>query len=626
MRGYEAVVRAAQDRFDILYPPTRYKVSWEDLSWDLAPVDVQGEKRRRIIFTYHRKDGGAPLPAVVANLAKAYIIDTKTGPSKGVSLIGGIRVLVSILKAGGVDGSAMLPMLANSHLALLEDRALTYLGTSSSTAAIYLPALLEWVRWLQTNRLLPPHLDVELTVSVDAPVSISDEDKARRAKRIVDREFIEALAAVYRAETDPRYRLLICAVGLLLVAGFRVSELVSLPANCLGHDVHRGQERYFLRFWQRKPGKAARLEMNKRWLSPLGAEFALELIEEIIRITEPFRAAARQIVEADGRVRVRFVPEDREWLSEVELRRAVSAYSGPGLATVIAREGIRSVCTEEVGLEALAGRRHGVVVYCRSDVEDYLTRLQGPLANYAFRSKSGLQTLPDALFVVGWQYFDRRKRTSEFVVEALRARTVHDFLDGSRTLSPLAAHLKGRTHGFRHWLHTVANKAGMSAFHLAVWMQRADMRHVARYLHDPVEVAELAREADRRGLMVQGGVNSDSVGPPSAEGPSWLDDVEMAHMASSVICALDLPREDCPEEKLCELCTKGGFDITDPEMLKRAKARRAVFNANVARLERLTASGIPIQEKMMDDAAETIRELDIRIALAEEYQSGLAVA
>jgi hypothetical protein len=46
----------------------------------------------------------------------------------------------------------------------------------------------------------------------------------------------------------------------------------------------------------------------------------------------------------------------------------------------------------------------------------------------------------------------------------------------------------------RHWLNTLANKSGMSAFQITMWMQRADPQQTALYLHDAADLAELTRE------------------------------------------------------------------------------------------------------------------------------------
>src|SRR5262245_25827064 len=113
---------------------------------------------------------------------------------------------------------------------------------------------------------------------------------------------LEGLAEIYnRHATEPQDRLRACALAILVVTGFRISELLTLPLNCEVEEERDGKQRYGLRYYKEKARGGERM-FAVRWLTTTGAELASQAVAEIRRITLPFRERARILEEDPERV------------------------------------------------------------------------------------------------------------------------------------------------------------------------------------------------------------------------------------------------------------------------------------------------------------------------------------
>jgi hypothetical protein len=616
----EAFIAEAEQLLPLSYHQAEYPgMVWEAPRWDYLKANTAKGRSSTVSFTSHAKDGGARFHPRFEFALKAYFVYEKTGSSKANSVVGGARALWSVLLREAIDPQRFRwTAVTQPVLELVERHLLDVLGVKHNSAVIYLAALDNFLDWLRQEGVLPAGVELKRALRLQTPRSLSPEDRKAREERMVTREILTQLADVYTTATEERDRLLICAIGLLLVAGFRLGELVILPVDGLEKEIVNGRDKWYIRYWQKKSGKGKYLEENKRWLSPMAAELAQRLWSELRERTEAARRAARALEGDPTRVRIAWVPEETGWLSASDLGRAFGWSTRQGRNVALGEAGIESFTASEAGLPK-AGRHEKF--WRRDEIEALLLARRGPLITNITGAKKK-QHLSETLLIHFEQFMDPRKPASEVLVRALSRKTIEDFLIGGKNVSPLSADLRARSHGFRHWLNTVANKAGMSAFLISVWMQRANIEHTLFYLHDPLDVAEMARERLRDGqLRGAGAARIYGLDPEARE--RQIDSIQMAHAAATVICGLDLTHAECPEEKLCELCPHGFYDPENASMRQALSARLQALESNRARLDRLRERGIPVHERQMEQADEAIAEIQRRLGLPQA-QLGLA--
>lgn len=593
----------------ITFPPAVFRnVEWHADSWDYAHNNVARTRSTGVRFREHPADGQNRFHPLFEYALKAYLVHAAPGSSKASSVVSGARALWSTLLQNGMDPSTFRwDQVTQGILDGVERRMLDHLHLKESSTVIYSTALENFLRWLQTESVLPATLTFDRTLKLQTPRSLSPEDQAVRNARLVGRETLDELARFYQTAKEDRQRLLICAVGILMVAGFRISELLTIPADGLQKDTINGREKWYIRYWQRKPGKNKRLEQNKRWLSPSGSELVRVLWKEILSITADARKAARNLERRqDGgtRLRISWLDDDVDYLRSQDIDRMFGWVGSGHRAQKLTEYGIQPVDPQSVGLRG----RHNA--YSRDEVEAVLLQLQGPLVTH--RSGNKVQQLSETLLICFEQSLDPRKRTSEILVRRMASQTLANFLDGQDRSSPLSGHLKTRTHAFRHWLNTVANKAGMSVFLISVWMQRANLEHTLAYLHDPLDIAELAREGLRDGRFI--GRGADRIYTlEKKQREEQINSIHMAHVAATVICGLDMTHAECPQKKFCEECEHGFYDPADPQMRKALKARLEALESNLTRLQGLRERGIPIHERQFEQAEQGIATIRQRL-------------
>src|SRR6266852_3172771 len=95
-----------------------------------------------------------------------------------------------------------------------------------------------------------------------------------RRDRLPTEAALLGLADIYRElATEPRDRLRIAAVAILVVTGFRIGELLTMPVDCEVEEVRSGRPRYGLRYFREKSRGGAKM-FAVRWLTATGAELA----------------------------------------------------------------------------------------------------------------------------------------------------------------------------------------------------------------------------------------------------------------------------------------------------------------------------------------------------------------
>ncbi|HEY7413777.1 MAG TPA: hypothetical protein VH593_01180, partial [Ktedonobacteraceae bacterium] len=110
-----------------------------------------------------------------------------------------------------------------------------------------------------------------------------------RSAKLPSLKALEGVADIYSTyATRPADRLCSCALALLVVTGFRLGELLTLPLGCEVTEIAGGKERYGIRYYKEKARGAEKM-LDIRWLTPTGAALARKAIAEIQELTSPAR-------------------------------------------------------------------------------------------------------------------------------------------------------------------------------------------------------------------------------------------------------------------------------------------------------------------------------------------------
>lgn len=579
---------------------------------------ARGERSVRFLLL----DGGEAdaLPAVYADVVKAWVVLADFKYPNVRRVVHATRYLwravTSRLDGGTFEWWGLRSSDFEDAEALMRGASLADTTISSNCLGLSMLA-----RWLTDNGLCD-HLDyVPATPVPSHPRRRTAAGRQARLDRLPTRRAIAGLAEIYvRWAETPRDRLLVCAVGLLLLTGLRIRELLTLPSDCEVTEQWRGRPRTGLRFWKRK--SSGRHKYAVRWLSPLGAELAVELLAEIRALTESARVQARVLERDQDRVAV---PEPDALAGELfagSVARALGLRPRSLDAMVWAGVlGFRSTRRSPIGKGAPA-------LYARADVEAYLLGQRGPVT--VFDPGIGRpQHLSDTLLIAHAGFF-RTDRASAcpLLVEPVSEEHVQVFLggtdghsraaDGSRLprsafarfqiLEPFAEGWGGgapsrmRSHMARHWLNTLASRAGMSAFQITLWMGRASEAHTAPYLHPELyahsapDFAELVREQMAAGTVAGPRQESHERLPPAvrAEARSLIGG---AHKLGSGICTV-ASLDDCAFTKACwagcvyVLRTVGHLgERRELEVLHRQA------ELGLARLDTAAVAGRPLQPR-----------------------------
>ncbi len=606
--------------------------------WDFARSDVRSAHNPRIHFT---DADDTPLPPSLALALKAYIAHTMQNPRHAHTLIAAAMPLWRVLRERAGTEAVGWHLLTESALLRLDAVLQEYAAVTRDS---YLDRLRRLVEWLEIEAEVVGSLNWPLpkgTSYTDAHRS-NDGRRQRAMRKLPTTAAMRALGMIYRHHArTPQDRLLICVVGLMALTGFRIAEVVALPLECIERRVQRGSERVGIRYWNRKTGGSER-EYAVRWLSPLGAELALELIAEIRALTEDARALARASEAAGDRVPIPY--GDAEWLVLADVQRALGISSNTFFKQrVKGRFRFAGECR---------GPR-GAVRVPRAEVECMLRREQGPLA---VRDVHGeLHSLADCLLCLPKGFFHTLRKQRGLLVEELRANVIRLFLAGDvppearrqrasgprrrRSGTPSKYRPQPRPsvfarfdmmeerrengivverrpcrihpHQLRHWLNTLAYQGGMSLWEITTWMQRANPHHTRSYAHSAADTADRVRHGVEEGTLL--GPVARAYAELDEEGRARLSaSLEEAAKTATGYCGMRLTIQDCPRYKTaCENCEHWSHDPTEEAARVELRTRSDHLGLALVVIERRKQAGVkvhPRQESLYHNWLGSVRQ------------------
>lgn len=630
----DVLVAKAREVFSLRYPPDRFPhLSFDLDEWDLRPINCTAEEKkiRKVRFTVRgqRKRGAQPLPRAFVEVVKAWLVLANHGGATASRYANACRYLWEAVEAR-LDGIPFEMVdwsrIDTEDLYAAERIAgRSVMGGKGHTKGNVAHILKHFAKWLDDNEICPGLEWMPITKKKNIVQHATREGRKKRLDRLPTNRAIEALAMIYRvdplptayheAARSPALRLVICAVGLLMVTGLRVNELVTLPEDCLKSSKYRGKDRWYIRYWNEKTRRRA-ARWGRRWLSPLGAELAQGLVAEIRALTKTVRRQARALEKSlpEGRVHLpaEFRLADEVTIADLARLHGVTV---SGMRALIdgdqKRGGTRFWFYNHPG----KGRR---AIMRRADVERHLIEECANLPLVVVKPGNGQepQTLGQTLLIFSrGRLMGYRSGASPIFVDLLQDSDLHKWLGATCTSrngdlapslfsrcglrEPDGANIKMRPHQARHWLNTVANKAGMTALQITLWMQRADAAHTLYYLHDEADLADLNREGIAGGTIV--GPAAEVYAGLSAEAQSdYLDGIRQAHKLKDGYCHAEHLDEDCEPKKICELCKKHARTKANVRELEARRKKRAQVDLALTVYQKAIHGGMRLHPRLVE--------------------------
>lgn len=608
----ETLVTLGQRKFNELLGDTGQ--SFDDVIWNVGPLlhRFTASENIRLFFTLYGTTD-RPLPESYANVIKSWLLLSDVSARSMEELLRSARKLWHILEQRRKQ--ATLPFYW--HTLCEEDIRQTELWMQEryAQATIYgtVISLLKLARFLDVRGICRPlFYSVQTPCPSKAICTASMQEK--RLSKLPTTTALEGLADVYNqlAQT-PQDRLRIAAVAILVVTGFRVGELLTLPVACEVEEMRRGRPAYGLRYYKSKAGAPGKL-YDVRWLTPLQADLAREAIREIRDITEPARQQAKVLEDNDPHIPIPgFAETDRMYARDIQHIMGMPQLSA--VHGTISREQLPRYGKEKK------------YYFLPSEFEAYLqTRRVKNLWTVA-REDGTYQMLSESLFVVFKNFFFPRGGHVCLLAEPIRKSQINSFLSSHGLNKSVFERFNIReedgtfcrmsSHQFRHWLNDVADKGGLPTDVLTRWMGRDNPRDTEAYKHATMGERLRWVKEGIQGEQLQGTMANVYFELPEGERDDFLDgQIQAVHFTPMGLCLHDFAVEPCPYHLNCVrgcpdyLRTKGNRRERQHLLEVQRKTEEALTSAQ----REATETGSPLAQAWVEHHQQTL--LGIQRALS----------
>lgn len=577
------------------------ELNWTDDSWDVTePYSARkrGHDQHRLILNFccHRKnkEKGVGEPFDNANrfsdLTKALVCLRYQRRSQGAQnqmiFVRAFRYLHDVLHTEKRD----VALINREHF--VQAYALAAQRESVRSTYVIGRMLGEIARTIDQNRL--SHYPIDWSGPKGRPVSAksnADEHGSKRYdRRYPSDKVLKAVGQLYLTVPKDHWadRVRTLLVSLIALTGFRVGELLTLPARKVERDKD-SKARYLIYY----PEKG--LPPQKKWLMSNTADLVGEIIEELLELTEEPRRVATWLEQNPGRVWLGEGFPDQ--VSAIELARRLSLDSKYPTNSGVSFCRVRGVPIRGSNPKKID----------RSELEEALVleRFDKPVVTVL--NSGDILRLKDTLAIGFLHAFHAQRSTLKYAVRPLTQQMLRVFLTGQE--SP-AAELKSvferygiqddegqpidvSSHGFRHWLNTALDEGGLSDLAQAEWFGRKDPRENRTYLHSTMADRAAAVRRDLLLGRMSGPVADIVMRMPIDRREAYvISRVRMVHIVPGGMCLHDFSQEPCPHHVQCKGGCGSFSHLKDDELArKELETERDVLSNNIALAEEAVKNG-----------------------------------
>ncbi|SOB57938.1 conserved protein of unknown function [Pseudodesulfovibrio profundus] len=517
--------------------PVYPRVNWDDSVWDITEYQKRkGHKGRAWRLKFLQKaqkrvalDRRVSFASDFSNFCKCLVKIKQQ--QKNISfdphqrMLDSLAVLYEILRASNTDCDPTY--LNKKHFKLAEDVLLR--EYKQTTAYRMANSLQEVAKFIDEHRLTPLRIGYHSTIKKERVGDLRDQiGQAKGMEKMPSEEVFEALAEISNTPLDDEELIRIRIIDLLVVGGFRIGEVLSLPVNCwiskpqfskdgnplINQETGEQEVSYGIRYWPEKGG-----EPSIKWIPSHAVSLAKRAIDGLTEHCAKARARAYVLEQTPERVPLSSDCNSEDIVSAKKIGELVEANRG---GDFVRQLGVSPVITSK-------RRKDPVACFRIGDVEKALLNRRKPLIILE-RPGGKSQKLSESLCVCFYYQFKTSAKTFKLLAEPINEQHISDLLGGRKTKKSAFSRrnmkaadgspLRINTHAFRHWLTTLADHGGLNELQIARWMGRKDIRHNEAYKHGTVA----QRVAYAKELIKGGGLAG-----PITEVYEGLDPIDREH-------------------------------------------------------------------------------------------------
>jgi hypothetical protein len=572
--AFAVLVATARERFAVGFASAGF--DFDDPCWDIRALKDRSANSAspRLYFTRHGKTDD-PLPPDFALAVKSWLILEYGSAVNMGPRLASVRMLweAMLLRRQRAASRFRWEDLCSEDLSQAELLMRTHWSESTIyKRVINIIGFAEFLAARGINRALYYRPQTPRIEDFNRHTIAGQQE---RRDRLPTEAALLGLADIYRElATEPRDRLRIAAVAILVVTGLRIGELVTMPADCEVEEVRGGKPRYGLRYFREKSRGGARM-FAVRWLTATGAELARPAIAEIRSLTDTARGRAQELERTPHRVPI----PGYHWAARMSAAEVSKA----------------------VGLLCLPSRipRHSDgrgTFYRASEVEKYLLSLLVARLWTVDKRDGTFQMFSETLLVTFRHFFHPYHADSPLLVEPVVIQDISDFLSGRGEIrsvferfdirEPDGSFCRVTSHQFRHWLNYIADKGGLPVDLQTRWLGRENPRDTEAYRHATVdERLAWVKEGIRNGQL--SGTKTDAFFElPRSKRDVFLEaEIQAVHVTAFGLCLHDFTVTPCPYHLNCVrgcpdyLRTKGSSTERDHLVQIQLATERALAGA-----------------------------------------------
>lgn len=533
----QTLVHSGREKFLSSFPGDHH--CFDEMSWSLRGlIDRPAAQHiQRVYFTRYGTQDQA-LPSVYTDVVKSWIILERQSISSVLHRNDAARMLweAILLRRGNDPTTFCWQNLCEEDLSQTE----TLMSECWGELTVYKAGneLLAMVNFLAARSVCRK---LYYTLRTPHPGDISKHviaNQEARKKKLPSMRALEGVADIYHTYAkDPGDRLLACALAILVVTGFRLGELLTLPLDCEVTEVSNGKTRYGIRYYKEKAKGTGKM-LDVRWLTAIGAELAQKTILEIREITSPIRQRAKILEDNPHRVPI----PGYQWNDHMSPDEVAYAIGLKNRFSVY-RISPNKLCRHE---------KDGVFFYLASEVESYLLSERTDYLWTLDRRDGSYQMLSETLFIVFSKHF-----RNPLLVESMSRAHIMVFLAGRSDRKSAFERFNIReengnfckliSHQFRHWINDLADKGGLSTDLQTRWLGRENLKDTQAYQHATVEEKLQWLKNGIRNGEICGTIASVYFALPEEERDVFLDgQIQAVHFTPLGLCIHDFAIDPCP--------------------------------------------------------------------------------
>lgn len=617
------------------------KTSLPDVDFDAHVWDLAALKKKktgvssRAYWTRHGTTD-EPLPAHFIEAVKAAVAITMKSPTNSKFKADAARFLWKSLEKRGVSGSFRWETATEQDMLQMEQTMLKTLKNSSvnKTCGAF-SALLETLHlWgvispMKVSWVTPRPEDSERH-------TLAGQEKRR--EMLPSLAALEALGELYSSKKalEPKDRVVLCIVGIMVATGLRIGEVLTLPRNCLFYigNGSAGSPRVFgLRYWPEKGGDER--DQDVAWIPRMTGRLVLSLVQELRGITASASARAKLIVEAGQGTGLFPLPPEFTMKRRLTVDQVAEAFGQPRSTVMnsLRQAGIRRE-------RRVDGKREHFVE--PEDLRELLTVKQKDTVHVTSRGRVR-QRLDEALLVIHENQLHSTQGMNTLVVKPISIQFMNDALGGrwerAKSDEPevvqrgdefwscviesiFARHgylerdgspIELTTHMIRHWLVTEASGGGANDALLARWQNRRHVEDLNAYKHLTTEHrVEALRRALHEGTL-GGEIAEVYFNLAEDHRDAFLDaQVQHVHVTDVGLCIHDFSLSPCPHHLNClKGCSDFVTDRSDPvqnqQLVQLQMRTKDVLEVELAQAE---AEGHELSENWIDEHQTVLANLE----------------